>query len=68
MVSSFHNSFEGSIDENFDQYFDQYFDQAFENLFINYGDQEDERKAKKKMSFYRKILWRRLYTFMELLF
>ena len=47
MTSSFHNTFEGSVDKNFDQYFDQHFDQTLENLFIDYGDQEDERKAKK---------------------
>uniref|UniRef100_A0A0D3D335 DDE Tnp4 domain-containing protein n=1 Tax=Brassica oleracea var. oleracea TaxID=109376 RepID=A0A0D3D335_BRAOL len=51
MVSSSHNTFEGSVDENFDQYFDQHFDQTFENLFINYGDQEDERKRRKKRVF-----------------
>lgn len=40
MTYFFHNTFEGSADENFDQ--------TFENLFIDYGDQEDERKPRKK--------------------
>uniref|UniRef100_A0A0D3BK38 DDE Tnp4 domain-containing protein n=1 Tax=Brassica oleracea var. oleracea TaxID=109376 RepID=A0A0D3BK38_BRAOL len=56
MASSSHNTFEGVDDENFDQYFDQYFDQhfdqqfdqAFENFSINYDDQEDARKKRKK--------------------
>ncbi|XP_009128548.2 putative nuclease HARBI1 [Brassica rapa] len=56
MASSSHNNFEGvdgpSFDEYFDQYVDQYFDQqfdqTFENLAINYGDQEYERKKRKK--------------------
>ena len=51
MASSSHNTFEGNIDETFDQYFDQTFDQTFENLCNVYGDQEDERKTKKKRIF-----------------
>jgi len=39
------------MDEAFDQYFDQAFDQAFENLCNNFGDQEDERKTRKKRIF-----------------
>ena len=48
MTSSSHNTFEGVDDESFDQYFDQHFDQTFENLTIIYGDQEVERKRRKK--------------------
>ena len=48
MASSSHNTFEGDIDETFDQYFDQTFDQTFENLCNVDGDQEDERKTRKK--------------------
>uniref|UniRef100_A0A0D3CQP1 DDE Tnp4 domain-containing protein n=1 Tax=Brassica oleracea var. oleracea TaxID=109376 RepID=A0A0D3CQP1_BRAOL len=39
------------MDEAFDQYFDQAFDQQFENLCNNFGDQEDERKTRKKRIF-----------------
>ncbi|CAN7061955.1 unnamed protein product [Brassica oleracea var. botrytis] len=45
MASSSHND---SLDETFDQYFDQYFDQTFENLVNAHGDQENERKTRKK--------------------
>jgi len=48
MSSSSHNTFEGSIDETFDQYFDQHFDQTFEHFSIDCGDQEEERKRRKK--------------------
>ena len=51
MASSSHNTFGESIDQTFDQYFDQHFDQTFENLFIDHGDQEDERKRRKKRVF-----------------
>lgn len=44
MASSSHNTFEGNIDETFDQTFDQ----TFENLCNVDGDQEDERKTRKK--------------------
>ena len=40
MASSSHNTFEGNIDKTFDQ--------KFENLCYVYGDQEDERKTRKK--------------------
>lgn len=50
--SSNNNTFEGSMDEMFDQTFDQAFEQTFENLFNHYAYQEDERKTRKKKSFY----------------
>ena len=52
MASSFHNTSDGvdgeSFDQYFDQYVDQYFDQTFESLAINYGDQEVQKKRRKK--------------------
>jgi len=51
MASSSHNTFDQddeSFDQYFDQYFDDYFDQTLENLANNYGDQEIERKRRKK--------------------
>ena len=48
MASSSQNTFEESIDEAFDQYFDQHFDQTFQNLLNAQGDQEDERRTRKK--------------------
>ena len=51
MASSSHNDFEDSLDDTFDQYFDQYFDQTFENLVNAHGDQENERKTRKKRIF-----------------
>ena len=47
MDSSSHHNKDESIDETFDQYFDQ----TFENLCNVYGDQEDERKTRKKIVF-----------------
>uniref|UniRef100_A0A0D3BP81 DDE Tnp4 domain-containing protein n=1 Tax=Brassica oleracea var. oleracea TaxID=109376 RepID=A0A0D3BP81_BRAOL len=40
-----------SFDEMFDKYFDQTFEQTFENLCNVYGDQQDQRKKKKKRVF-----------------
>ena len=51
MASSSHNTFDQddeSFDQYFDQYFDDYFDQTLEKLANNYGDQEVERKRRKK--------------------
>ena len=48
MASFSQNTFDGTDDEIFDQYFDQHFDQTMENLSINYGDQDEERRRKKK--------------------
>ena len=48
MASSSFNTVEGVDDEVFDQYFDEHFDQTFENLSIYYGDQEEQRKRRKK--------------------
>ncbi|XP_048618668.1 uncharacterized protein LOC111208289 isoform X1 [Brassica napus] len=51
MASSSHNTFDQddeSFDQYFDQYFDDYFDQTLENLANNYGDQEVERRRRKK--------------------
>ena len=56
MASSSNHNFDGSIDDEidqtFDQYFNQYFDQTFDETFEDlcnvYGDQEDERKTRKK--------------------
>ena len=51
MASSSHNTFEKD-DESFDQYLNQniddYFDQTLENLANNNGDQEVERRTRKK--------------------
>ena len=52
MASSSHNNFQDSFDEEYDQFFDQYLDQTFENLIIANGDQEGEKKTRKR-SFYR---------------
>ena len=46
MASSSHN--DENFDEHFDQYFDEHFDQTFENIFIHHGDQQEERKRRKK--------------------
>uniref|UniRef100_A0A0D3D7H9 Myb-like domain-containing protein n=1 Tax=Brassica oleracea var. oleracea TaxID=109376 RepID=A0A0D3D7H9_BRAOL len=40
-----------SFDEEYDQFFDQYLDHTFENLLIANGDQQDERRARKKRIF-----------------
>lgn len=48
MASASHNTFEGSDDEYFDQYFDQHFDKTFENFTIDYDNQEEARKTRKK--------------------
>jgi len=40
-----------SFDEMFDKYSDQTFEQTFENLCNVYGDQQDQRKKKKKRVF-----------------
>ena len=48
MASSSQPNNEGSQYETFDQYFDQ----TFENFTI--GDQQEERKKRKKMSLYGK--------------
>ena len=52
MASSSHNTFDVEDGESFDQYFDryvdQYFDQTFESLAINHGDQEVQKKKRKK--------------------
>ena len=45
MASSSHNTSEGVDDERFDQHFDQ----AFDNLAINYGDQEERKRRKKRV-------------------
>ena len=44
MASFSHNNFEGLFDETFDQFFDQ----TFDNLINDNGDQENERKTRKK--------------------
>ncbi|XP_033133217.1 uncharacterized protein LOC108870213 [Brassica rapa] len=51
MASSSHNTFEQddeSFDQYFNQYIDDYFDQTLENLANNNGDQEVERRTRKK--------------------
>uniref|UniRef100_A0A0D3EBJ8 DDE Tnp4 domain-containing protein n=1 Tax=Brassica oleracea var. oleracea TaxID=109376 RepID=A0A0D3EBJ8_BRAOL len=48
MASSSHNLFEGSDDDTCDDYFDQYFDQTFKNFTIDYANEEEERKKRKK--------------------
>ena len=52
MASSSHNTFDVEDGESFDQYFDryvdQYFDQTFDSLAINHGDQEVQKKKRKK--------------------
>ena len=37
-----------SHNDSLDETFDQYFDQTFENLVNAHGDQENERKTRKK--------------------
>ena len=44
MASASHYTSEGSDDENFDQYFEK----TFENFTIDYGNQEEERRKRKK--------------------
>uniref|UniRef100_A0A0D3DCC1 DDE Tnp4 domain-containing protein n=1 Tax=Brassica oleracea var. oleracea TaxID=109376 RepID=A0A0D3DCC1_BRAOL len=44
MTTSSHNTYEGLDNENFDQYFDQ----SFQKFSIHIGDQEEERKRRKK--------------------
>lgn len=51
MASSSHHNFDRSLDEAFDEAFDEYFDKAFENLCNVNGDQEAERKTRKKRVF-----------------
>uniref|UniRef100_A0A0D2ZTF0 DDE Tnp4 domain-containing protein n=1 Tax=Brassica oleracea var. oleracea TaxID=109376 RepID=A0A0D2ZTF0_BRAOL len=55
MASSSHHNLEGSVDEIFDKTFDQYFDQTFDETLDNlcnvYGNQEDERRRRKKRVF-----------------
>lgn len=48
MAYSSHNNFDELEDENFDQHFDQYFDQTFDNILTNFGDQQEERRRRKK--------------------
>ena len=52
MASSSHNTFDGSNNDTFDQYFDQqldqHFEQAFEKCSIDFGDQEEQGKKRKK--------------------
>ena len=51
MASSSHKNFHDSFDEEYDQFFDQYLDQTFENLIIANGDQEGQKKTRKKRVF-----------------
>uniref|UniRef100_A0A0D3CK85 Uncharacterized protein n=1 Tax=Brassica oleracea var. oleracea TaxID=109376 RepID=A0A0D3CK85_BRAOL len=47
MAFASHYPYEGSDDENFDQYFEQ----AFENFTIDYGNQEEGRRRRKKRAY-----------------
>uniref|UniRef100_A0A0D3A8S6 DDE Tnp4 domain-containing protein n=1 Tax=Brassica oleracea var. oleracea TaxID=109376 RepID=A0A0D3A8S6_BRAOL len=51
MASSSHQTFDEIFDQTFDQYFDQTFDETFDNLCNVYGNQEDERRRRKKRVF-----------------
>ena len=59
MASSSHNNFEGLFDENFDQFFDQ----TFDNLINDNGDQENERKTRKKEFLSKEIVRKAIYVY-----